>query len=254
MKVSIETENCDLNHWYLIEESANSEVVLKLEIDQIVSVQSRNEKKNEICKAIHDELSKFSWIVAGSVNVEFVSYLHGVERQETDKVGDIDNITKPILDSLTGANGILIDDSQIGSLHTFWQSRNESIAFNVLYIRISINNDTCLKKTNLYFIQYAGAICLPINIDFNDPLSILAALVTLKARKKHRAAAKKIKILGGNVDHIFVNSDWDVHKTRLNGFDKSYILSEQKLKDKCCMHGFNWTLLRSLWKLTKQLT
>lgn len=146
MRISIRAKNCDSKHWYLIEGSANSEVVLRLELDKIVSVQSRNEKKNEICVAIHDELSKFSWIIAGSVNVEFVWYLHGVERQETDKVGDIDNITKPVLDVLTGAKGILIDDSQIGSLHTFWQSRNESIAFNVLDIRISINNDTCLEK------------------------------------------------------------------------------------------------------------
>lgn len=252
MRISIRTENCDSKHWYLIEESANSEVVLRLEIDQIVSVQSRNEKKNEICAAIHDELSKFSWIVAGSVNVEFVWYLHGVERQETDKVGDIDNITKPVLDALTGAKGILIDDSQIGSLHTFWQSRNESIAFNVLNIRISINNDTCLEKNNLYFIQYAGAVCLPINIDFDDPRSILAALVIVKSRKRHRAAAKRIKALGGNADRFFVNSDWDVHKTRLNGFDKNHILSEQMLKDKCCMYGFTWKLLRSLWKPTKQ--
>lgn len=251
MNISIKTDNCDLKNWYLIEESANSEVSLKLEIEQIVSVQSRNEKKIEICRAIQDELSKFTWIVAGSVNVEFVWYLHGVDRQETDKVGDIDNITKPILDSLTGARGILIDDSQIGSLHTFWQSRNENTTFNILYVRISINNDTCLEKENLHFIQYAGPVCLPINIDFNNPISILGALVVVKARKRHRIAARKIREIGGNVDRMLVNSDWDIHRTRLNGFEKASVISEQELKSKCYQNGFTWKTLRSLWKPKK---
>lgn len=251
MNISITTDNCDLKKWYLIEESANSEIILKLEIEQIVSVQSRNEKKTEICRAIQEELSKFAWIIAGSVNVEFTWYLHGVDRQETDKVGDIDNITKPILDALTGARGILIDDSQIGSLHTFWQSRNENTTFNVLYIRISINNDTCLEKKNLHFIQYAGPVCLPINIDFNEPVSILAALFLVKTRRKHRAAARKIRDLGGNADRMFVNSDWDIHRTRLNGFEKDSVLSEQELKNRCFQNGFTWRALRALWKPKK---
>lgn len=93
---------------------------------------------------------------------------------------------------------------------------------------------------------------MPVNIDFDDPRSILAALVILKARKGHRAVAKRIKALGENMDRFLVNSEWDVHKTRLNGFDKNHILSEQMLKDKCCRCGFNWKLLRSLWKPTKQ--
>jgi Holliday junction resolvase RusA-like endonuclease len=105
VKISLRTKNCDLQQWYVIEELADSEIVLEMEFDQIVSVQSRNEKKTEICEAIQNELSKFEWIVAGSVNVELLWYLHGIERQETDKVGDIDNITKPILDALTGSKG-----------------------------------------------------------------------------------------------------------------------------------------------------
>lgn len=253
MRISVRTRNCDLQRWYLIEESADSEVELKIEFDQIVSVQSRNEKKTEICAAIQDELSKFEWLVVGGVNVEFLWYLHGVERQETDKVGDIDNITKPILDALTGANGILLDDSQIGSLHTFWQSRNENTLFNVLYLRISINNDTCLCKEKLYFIQYSGPVCLPINIDFNDPKSIVMVLVSLNVRRKQRLAAERIKRIGANVDRMLINSDWDIHRTRLNGFDKNHILSEKKLKQICCENGFTWRLFRTLWRPKKNV-
>jgi Holliday junction resolvase RusA-like endonuclease len=248
MRITLSTSNCNSERWYFIEESANSEIEIKLEIDKIISVQSRNNRKVEICEAIQDELSKFKWIVAGSVNVEFLWYLNGVERQETDKVGDIDNITKPILDSLTGERGILIDDSQIGSLHTFWQSRNESIAFNVLYLRISINNDYCLLKENLYFIQYSGPVCVPINIDFSDPTSILFALGLLWARRKHRQCAEKIKKVGCDADRSLVYSEWDIHKTRLHGFDKNQVLSVKCLKQRCYESGFTSKLLKSMWR------
>ena len=248
MKITIRTDNCDPSQWYIIEKSANSEIEIKLEIDRIVSVQSRNDRKSEICAAIQEELSKFKWIVTGSVNIEFLWYLNGVERQETDKVGDIDNITKPLLDALTGARGILVDDSQIGSLHTFWQSRNELIASNVLYVRIFINNDCCLWKENLYFVQYAGPVCMPINIDFNDHRTILAALVILKARRMNRKAAARFKRLGYNADRFLVNSDWDIHRSRLGGFGKNQILSVESLKHKCYENGFTWGLLRSMWR------
>jgi Holliday junction resolvase RusA-like endonuclease len=251
MNISVITDNCDQERSFLIECSANSEVELRMEFDQIVSVQSRNERKTELCIAIQEELSKFQWNAAGSVNVEFLWYLHGTERQETDKLGDIDNITKPVLDALTGSKGVLIDDSQIGSLHTFWQSRNEMTTFNALYLRISINNDCCIRKQNLYFVQYAGAICAPMNINFNEPKEILGALVVIKARLRHRATAQKIKLREGNVDRILVNSDWDIHRTRLNGFDRASIISIEDLKKKCCEHGFTWRLLRSMWRYTR---
>lgn len=251
MRILARTNNCDYEHSFLIEYSADSEIELKLEFDEIVSIQSRNRRKVELCTAIQQELAKFKWIVAGSVNVELIWYLHGTQRQETDKVGDIDNISKPILDAITGSSGILIDDSQIGSLHTFWQSRHEMTTFNALYLRISFNNDCCLRKENLYFVQYSNAVCLPVNINFHEPKEILGALVVIKARRMHRATAQKINELGVNVDRMLVVSDWDIHRTRLNGFDKASVLSIVDLKRKCCEYGFTWKLLRGMLQLAK---
>lgn len=231
-----------------------SEITICLEIDRIVSVQSRNLKKTEICTAIQEELSKFTWIVAGSVNVEFVWFLNGVERQETDKVGDIDNITKPILDALTGPDGILIDDSQIGSLHSSWLSRNENIAYNVLYLIVSINNECCLPKKDLYFVQYAGPVCLPMNIDFNDIKSMYAALVSLRSRRKSRKAAKRIKDMGQDADYLLVNSDWDIHRTRLGGFDKKHIISVADLRRKCYENDLTWECFRKMHVENKRLS
>ncbi|MEK2607954.1 RusA family crossover junction endodeoxyribonuclease [Pseudomonas shirazensis] len=131
VRIFIKTSNCDQDNHYLIEQMATASVGLELHFDEIVSTQSRLERKRELTQVIQRELSQFKWLISGSVRIEFAWYLHSTQRQETDKVGDLDNITKPILDSLTGPDGILIDDSQIGSVNTFWMSRNEQLSSNI---------------------------------------------------------------------------------------------------------------------------
>jgi len=241
--LTFKTDNCDTEDFYKVEASANGEVELRIEFDRIVSVQSKKKARDDLCSAIQAGLAKFKWICAGPVNVEFLWYLHGTQRQETDKVGDLDNITKPILDALTGAGGLLIDDSQIGSLHTFWQSRNHQTEKDVLYIRLQFINDECLKKENLIFIQYAGAVCLPLNVDFESVRDLVAGLVIIKARLRHRKTAERIKNLGADVDRMLVVSSWDVHRTRLGGFDASNIYQLEAFKAKCCEKGLSWQAL-----------
>ena len=194
IKLTLKTGNCDTEDFYKVEASANSDLELHIEFDRIVSVQSKKKTRDELRSAIQGELSKFKWICTGPVNIEFLWYLHATQRQETDQVGDIDNITKPIIDALTGSAGLLIDDSQIGSLHTFWQSRNHETEKDVLYIRIYFINDECLKKDNLIFVQYAGAMCLPLNVNFEKVRDLAAALVIIKARLHHRKQRRRSKI------------------------------------------------------------
>ncbi|MBJ6958598.1 hypothetical protein JG654_20010 [Vibrio cholerae] len=67
--------------------------------------------------------------------------------------------------------------------------------------------------------------------------SISGALQVIEARKEQRLAAEKIKALGGNVDRMLVVSSYDIHRTRLNGFDNTRILSAEKLRDKLVSAG-----------------
>lgn len=241
--LTINTDNCDTEDFYKIEASANSEVGIRIEFDRIVSTQSKKTTKDELCFAIQAELAKFKWICAGTVNVELLWYLHATQRQETDKVGDIDNITKPILDALTGDAGLLIDDSQIGSMHTFWQSRNHQTEKDILYIRLQFINNECLKKENLIFVQYAGAVCLPLNVDFECIRDLVVGLVVIKTRLRHRKMAENIKKLGSDVDRMLVVSSLDIHRTRLGGFDASNIYPLETFKAKCCEKGLSWRAL-----------
>lgn len=198
---------------------------------------------------MQEELSKFDWIIAGSVNVELLWYINAVQRQETDKIGDIDNISKPIQDGLVGPNALLIDDSQIGSLYTYWMSRSDVGAHDIVKLSISFNNDTVLEKKNLKFIQYHNAICIPVNIDESNLTDFLIAKMLISSRKLQRRAARKIQSLGANADRYLVCSTYDFHRTRLNTFPTSSILSIDQLNTKAINAGLTtkhyYDLLRS---------
>lgn len=253
VKLTLHTSNCDAANFYKVEELATAELELRLEFDHIVSIQSQRMTRDELCSAIREQLRPFEWICAGPVNIELLWYLHGTQRQETDKIGDIDNITKPIIDSLTGEDGLLIDDSQIGSLHTFWNSRNHLTQKDALYVRIQFNNNECLRKDDLVFVQYAGAVCLPLNVDFHNIKDMIVALLSIHARLRHRKVAATIRALGQDFDRALVLSSWDVHRTRLGGFNKAKIYKLPEFRAKCHESGLSWNrLLASLRETRKK--
>lgn len=248
--ISVKTSNCDQNNHYLIEELATASVTIELQFEEIVSVQSRTSRKRELVDTIHAELSKFKWLISGSVQIEFAWYLHGLDRQETDKVGDIDNITKPILDALTGPNGIIIDDAQIGSVHTFWMSRNEQLSYSVLKLEVQFSNDDCLDKNNLIFIRYWDAMCVVLNVDFADLRSVLGGCIIVQARKRQRRAARLLRRLGAPADRFFVESTWDFHRTRVGNFPPNVVLSLDQFKQKILKTGLTRLGLRKLLRPT----
>lgn len=229
MKIQVETINCNHQQYYEIEELADSQIKITLKFDKIISRQSRKDNINKLSTLIKSELSKFKWLIVGSILVDLTWYLNAVERQETDKIGDIDNITKPIIDSLSGEDGIFVDDSQIGGLYSYWLTRNDIKEDNILLIQIKFNNDYVLYKDNLKFIQYSNATCLPLNLDLNSKKDLLVAKIMIGSRNKLRKAASIFKMKGTNVDNYFVCSEYEFHRTRLSGFNSKSILTIQQI-------------------------
>ena len=71
VRIVVRTSNCDQDNQYLIEELATASVTLELQFDEIVSSQSRAERKQELVQSIQRELSRFKWLISGSVQIEF---------------------------------------------------------------------------------------------------------------------------------------------------------------------------------------
>jgi Holliday junction resolvase RusA-like endonuclease len=252
MQITITTDNCDHDNYFLVEASASSEVKLEMRLPLPVSVQSRKTTIDTLVNSIQEELSKFKWIICGSVQLEMCWYLCGVQRQETVKVGDIDNISKPIQDALIGPNGILVDDSQIGSLHTYWMTRNDSLDHNVLVMRLSFNNDDTLFKKNLIFVRYYEAMCMALNIDTEKIMDMVAIKVLINQRLKFRKLAKKGEELGISAGNFLIVSTWDFHRTRLNEFDNSQVITIPELNKRLLQAGIDFLKLASHYRALKK--
>ena len=230
MRITIDNTNCDFEKIYLTEELATSYITFKFEFERIVSRQSKKIIQENFIASIKSELKKYDWIIVSDVQLEIYWYLNSVERQETDKIGDLDNITKPIIDSFIGFDGLIIDDSQIASMSTLWMSRNDLIEDNVVKIKFTFNNDFSLKKENLIFVLYSAPMCTPINIDLNDTEQIKNILKFFEFKSKTIDFASAFKENGANIDRYLLVSEWHFHRTRLSGFPNNMIYTIEQLE------------------------
>ena len=97
-KLKIEFENCSYDYPYLVEGCANSCIKLIIDSENFPTLQSKKNIQKELQNVIKVELGKFKWIIYNDVNLEFVWYFSCLRKKESDKIGDLDNLIKPIID------------------------------------------------------------------------------------------------------------------------------------------------------------
>jgi Holliday junction resolvase RusA-like endonuclease len=78
-----------------------------------VSFRAKREDKELIEKAIEVQLREIPWICTEDITIRIEWMINNRERYETDRTPDADNIIKPILDSLCGPDGVIVDDCQV---------------------------------------------------------------------------------------------------------------------------------------------
>lgn len=240
MKISIVNKNCSFDNHYLINISADSSIEIELELERIVSSQSKKIIQDKLTQEISNELKNYKWLIFGKVQVEIHWYIDSIKRQETDKVGDLDNITKPLLDSLIGKNGILIDDSQINSIHTTSTTKNALRKDNIVELFINFNNDYTVFKQNLFFLQTSQVIYIPLNFNINSKEDLEGIKFFIEAFKQKRVFSSTLKNeMGVNLEEYLVKSNYEFHRTRLNGFDKNQIITDREFDQICKREGVN---------------
>jgi Holliday junction resolvase RusA-like endonuclease len=249
MTINSICENCDYENQFLINESANSKIELRLELTHLVSLQSRKLKRDELVKSISQELSKFKWQISGAVSIQFYWYLSHYDRHESDKSADLNNLTKPILDALVGEDSLLIDDSQVKELYIEWISKNEDLETSLLRIWIEFNNDFSLKKETLFFVQYYNAMCAAFDTSPADQKNMLGIAVVLWMKRKARRLHSQVPAF--NLFSL-TYSVFDFHRTRLQKFKKSKILSLDEFKQFCKANGVGFREQMAFMRLLKR--
>ena len=152
---------------------------------QPVSLQSSSRKKEFIKNEIRKTTSKLKYLLSGDVKVEIQWILHEQERYESGESPDIDNIIKPILDGISGPNGILIDDCQVQTIWSHWLdwTKNE----HQINIEIRYRADEFVAKSNLIFVNIGRKLYMPFHTDLDkeaNKLIIESLLQMMKLKKE----------------------------------------------------------------------
>lgn len=217
MDINLQFRNCNNHEAHPDPYSVEGEVTINITFpDKIPTIQSRNQVKQQMAKAIQQQLSQVVWIAIGPVWVDLTWYLDAADRQETDVVGDLDNISKQIIDSLTGLGGLFVDDSQMKSFNSCWLAKNHTISGQRLSISVRFLSDETLLKEKLFFIQYNDAMCFAIDLDPKVEAELRAIKLFASGKMVYRDASDELsEKYNVNMRFPLIASQKDFHRTRL---------------------------------------
>lgn len=217
MKITLTPENCNFENPFIIEECMDSQLRFEISFENhIPTAQSKEKVKQQLLSTLSRTLQQFKWIIFGPVWVELEWYIDSADRQETDAVGDLDNITKPLLDTFCGIEGLMIDDSQIKSLDTRWFAKNGQQPHSFVKMNVRYLNEEVFFKEKLWLIQYNNAMCFPIDLDPTITSDLKKIKIFAKAKRAKRTSASTFKSIGLNLDFVLISSQKDFHRTRLS--------------------------------------
>ena len=182
-----------------------------------VSLQSKSTKKNFVKSEIRKTTKNLKYLLSGDVKVEIQWLLHEQERYESPDSPDMDNIIKPILDGLTGPDGILIDDCQvqtIGSHWIDWTKKEHRINISIRYIA-----EDYVTKENLIFINMGDNLFMPFHTDIPNESN---KLIFNHLKNGIKLKKEMLKETGDYYQaKMFTSIQRVFHKSRIYGVFKS---------------------------------
>lgn len=85
-------------------------------------------------------------------------YIAEARRYQTHIVADLDNVMKPMLDALTGPDGVLIDDNQVQSIKASWMTPG-SLGNGFELTLEPPMRDAYIERAGLSFVEFAADRC-----------------------------------------------------------------------------------------------
>jgi Holliday junction resolvase RusA-like endonuclease len=177
------------------------------------SIQSRPAARAVFEQSIRAETRKIDYIIEDKVGIDVTWFVEPLRRWETDELPDLDNWLKPLLDGLSGPDGVMIDDSQVCNLSVSWTEG--TVNSSTLSIVMRFTPEKTWPKATLRFVQFEGGLCTLIPPEVaND---YVAAELWVKAYSDRLATVGRLR------DIAHGSSIWPllsqfVHRTRLKGF------------------------------------
>jgi Holliday junction resolvase RusA-like endonuclease len=154
-----------------------------------VSLQATSSRKEELKANVRAQLSAIEFLLSGDVSIEIQWNLHESIRYETDAAPDIDNVLKPLLDSICGPQGILVDDNQVQHVSCSWI--DWTLFQQRLDITLRFASDLFVSKDGLVFVDFGNSLCFPVNRN-NSPEALKALLHVVEMQLQVREQLRSL--------------------------------------------------------------
>ena len=133
-----------------------------------VSLRSNRAYKDVIEESIKVQTRVIPWVCTEDIGIVIEWKINDRERYENPGTPDIDNILKPILDSLCGPEGVLVDDCQVVSLSVTclggWVHGSNSFDLKLTLPNEGMyENNACIPKDEIQMVNIGKNLYLPIN-------------------------------------------------------------------------------------------
>lgn len=137
-----------------------------------LSLQAKKDRKGPFQVALGSAVSAATdFTLLGDIRVEIDWYIDPWDRYENNKVADIDNIVKPILDAISGIDGIFLDDGQVQAIDVRWIDKlGLDRDFRVRVDPLSAL-DAGYARQGLRFAKFSSSECYPVLGNFTQQLA-----------------------------------------------------------------------------------
>lgn len=190
--------------------------LLTFEIDlKPVSLQSSPSLRRGVKAQVASVVKASDYLLSGEVEVGVTWILHEKERYQGVHSPDIDNILKPLLDGISGPDGLLVNDCQVQSVRCHWidwTSDDHRLQFELRY-----SPDDWIPKRSLVWVEVQDKLCMPINTDLPPAMQHLM----LEAWEGMFDARKKIVEISGNygIGKYLMPVQMPFHRAKLRGYE-----------------------------------
>lgn len=148
-----------------------------------VSLQASRSKKDIVTDSIRSVTKTLDYLLTCDIAVKITWFINPEEKYESDDPADVDNIVKPILDALSGPEGILVNDCQVQHLMCSWVDRDNTP--ERIQIDIEYEPDSYCRKDGILFVQIQNALCIPINGNMSpDAIKVLLDVLEMQVQTR----------------------------------------------------------------------
>ena len=190
--------------------------ILSFDVDmKPASLQSASRLRKQVRDRVAQQVQLASYLLSGEVEVVVTWLLHEKVRYQGVHSPDIDNILKPLLDGMTGPNGLLINDCQVQSVRCSWidwTSQDHRLQFEVRF-----SPDDWIPKASLVWVEIRDKLCMPLNTDIPPELQI--SMVDAW----HKMFALRLEVIRATgsfeAGRYFAFVQMPFHRARLKGFE-----------------------------------